>query len=181
SYEQSESSGKSVLSEVQVYGRDATLDSSGTVVGGSALPPITFNTRAGIRFDWDTSAESIPWSPEPHTSYPPGSFRIRKGEEWQQVWEGNHWFTGDVNGDGHDDLIVASTLARVSQVGVAVSRNDGTFSLDQLAAPYEDLDGWIEVGSYNRFWFPGDFNGDGKTDVIGAASRDGKVVALVGT
>jgi RHS repeat-associated protein len=100
-------SNRSVLTQVQEYGRDATLDSTGTVTGGTALP--------AIRLSYEGSTVTQGWTPkdEPVTSTPPG-------------WDGSapsHVFTGqtqqvergfgpgfhvaDFDGDGRSDGLLA--------------------------------------------------------------------------
>jgi len=52
-YSTSASTSRSVLASVQQFGKDAVLDGSGTVTGGTAMPPTTMRTTPGeTTFQW---------------------------------------------------------------------------------------------------------------------------------
>jgi VCBS repeat protein/HYDIN/CFA65/VesB family protein len=78
--------------------------------------------------------------------------------------------TGDFNGDGKVDLVVANDIAAMLGVGVFLSNGDGTFQ---------------QVGNYATDAYPdsvvvGDFNGDGKLDVAVRSQYSFTISVLLG-
>lgn len=60
-YETSLVSGASILTSVQQYGKGNTVDATGQISPGSALPPITFSTNSlSSSSAWKLNAETIP-------------------------------------------------------------------------------------------------------------------------
>jgi hypothetical protein len=76
--------------------------------------------------------------------------------------------TGDFNGDGKTDLVVANSGS--NNVSVLAGNGDGSF---QAAAIYA-------VGNSPSYVAVGDFNGDGRTDLIVSNAGDNTVSVLLG-
>jgi RHS repeat-associated protein len=141
-----------VLTSVQQYGRDATLDGTGTVTGGSALPAQTMWDQAG------TSSFSVQgWSGGG------GSCGSLNGWQCEDAW--NFIQTGDFNGDGRTD-VVYTRPGWGGNWGVMLSTGSGWDvqgwaggggSCGGLSGPFCE-DQWNVIQT-------GDFNGDGKTDI----------------
>ncbi len=161
SYTTSAASGRSLLASVQQYGRNATVDASGNVTGGSALPPLTLGQ--------DSVAMSYQSGASPAGG---GYFSITSGAT---IYSDGGMRMADVNGDGRQDILWAlwecdgnygagceahrqtwlSTgtgwVAGAAPPGggyFAITTGDGTYS-----------DGGLRVA---------DVNGDGKDDLVWA-------------
>lgn len=136
-YASSQATSRSLLQSVQTFGKDAVLDPSGTVTGGTSLPATSFGYAAAGA----TSAFAAPvsWA---HASSHAG-------------WKAH---TGDFNGDGKKDLVLSKNDATGWSVRAALSAGDGTFTAAAVRT---------ETGNYASPWQLGigDFNGDGKSDL----------------
>ncbi|HEY3352256.1 MAG TPA: RHS repeat-associated core domain-containing protein [Polyangia bacterium] len=126
---------RSRLTSVQQFGRDATLDGSGTVTGGTAVPAMTYGAAA---------------------SYTP---TMSVGSTWAGPWValpvGNQCFTGDLNGDGKTDLWCYTGANGSWWVGLSTGSG---WSGSYWAGA------WVGLPVTNQC-FTGDLNGDGKTDM----------------
>jgi hypothetical protein len=87
----------------------------------------------------------------PNDSYPVGANNYR-------------YLQGDFNGDGKQDLL---HLVSDSEARVWVSNGDGTFVKHAAFRP----DGTYSISANNYRYEVGDFNGDGKTDIIHFVNR----------
>jgi Ca2+-binding RTX toxin-like protein len=79
---------------------------------------------------------------------------------------GYNYLAGDFNGDGKTDLV---HLFNNDYIHTWLSKDDGTFDTKALFAPQ----GGYAIGANNYKYLTGDFNGDGKTDLIHLVSKDG--------
>ena len=77
----------------------------------------------------------------------------------------------DVDGDGKADLVTANSHG--GDLSVLLGKGDGTFTKDlRLAAPAGADHGWLATG---------DFNKDGKTDLVDVASGPASVTVYLNT
>jgi hypothetical protein len=98
------------------------------------------------------------WTANPNGSFTVGTFRPWPGYGIQT----GSWETGDVNGDGRDDLI---HICCGNYLHTWLSRGDGTFDV----GTFSPGSGYgIQWGS----WEAGDFNGDGRDDLIHLTGGD---------
>src|SRR2546425_4002139 len=91
SYTTSDSTSRSLLSSMQQYGKDATLDGTGTITAGTALPAMALaasTTTVGYSVDGISNG-----------SCGPGTFCLGYGD---------NFYAGDFNGDGKTDLLRVS-------------------------------------------------------------------------
>jgi len=86
-------------------------------------------------------------------------------------WTDNNTYprvSGDVNGDGNDDIVGFGS----SKVYVSFGKEDGTFDppVDLSPGPgyTTNVGGWTDNNTYPRLL--GDVNGDGKDDIVGFGS-----------
>jgi RHS repeat-associated protein len=179
-YTTSPTTGRSLLSSVTRYGRDAVVDTTGTVTGvigkitgGSHLPPVTFtykadtNTlvRGSVATAWCPSVPMtgdfngdgktdlfchIPLTSQNVVAMSNGASGFT-GKPAFGPWCGGDIATGDFNGDGKTDLWCHNTTTFNNTI--ALSNGAGGFT-----------------SSPSFVWCPGafgvgDFNGDGKADL----------------
>jgi RHS repeat-associated protein len=136
-YGSSAATSRSLLTAVRQYGRDATLDATGTVSGGTALPPMSPTYRPE-----GTGAVG----PTPiATAFPDSSTE----------YETKRMFA-DVNGDGRADY----TRAYTNKVRVMLATGDGTFG-PPIDTPFE-----TNSTSWRDYRDLVDINGDGKADYV---------------
>lgn len=92
--------------------------------------------------------------------YPGAEFAVGSGPSSVAV--------GDLNGDGHPDLVTANNAS--NDVSVLLGRGDGTFAAAQAFA----------VGVQPHSVAVGDLNGDGHLDLVTANSGSNDVSVLLG-
>ena len=134
SYAVSRNSSRSILAGVQRFGTDVALDASGTVTGGTSLPPTTLSY-----------------------SDSPGGFAA--GALWSQAhageaYDGDQVHYADVDGDGDEDLLFRdddkqvwvspSTGSRFSPP-VKWLTHAGVFKRDQVHYPDVNGDGKADI------------------------------------
>lgn len=134
-YHQSAGTSRSLLESVQQYGADATVDASGTVTGGTSLPPISVT--------WQEAPESATFD-----------FRWICQDSCGPLDE-DQALLGDFNGDGKTDIILHNSSTE--ELRLALSNGDGTFDYRSPCVSNCGTNGGIQTG---------DFNGDGKTDIF---------------
>ena len=87
-------------------------------------------------------------------------------------------FVGDFNGDGKLDLFLPGDINSANHPIILLGNGDGTFQ------PRIDSSSFAVSGTYARGWAVGDFNGDGKLDVVATtpslSADSGGVVVLLG-
>ena len=197
-YTTSGSTARSLLTSVQQFGKDATVDSFGVVTGGTPFPPIT-------------------------THYQESTNNFNAPLQWAQhggpFWAGQEQYA-DVNGDGMTDMIfqgqdnrfwVSLSVGAASTTPAVWAQHGGTFAAGQ--AQYADVDGdgmadLIFQGLDNRFWvslstgtgfstpnmaldyggvfqagkaFYADWNGDGKSDLLMYEGQNGQFHVALST
>ncbi len=181
SYEPTSSS--TILSSIQRYGKNVTINGTGTITGGTTLPAftVTYPTGGTASFASSTSG-AVVWYPQ-YINMPGG--------------------VGDVNGDGKADLVGPSQVylstgsgfspgqswgggipAAQDGVGALADVNgDGKADLIFQSADWPFFEVRLSTGSSFApatngavVWYPqyinmpggvGDVNGDGKADLVG--------------
>jgi RHS repeat-associated protein len=137
-YVTSASTARSVLKKIQEYGKDVVLDANGAIVAGSPLP--------ANEFGWDEQ--------KIHSFSSQTPFTTTDAVGWDAVY----WAYGDFNGDGKTDILYHTTTPYAKRI--KFSNGDGTFT-DGPLFYIRDAVAWDAV-----YWAYGDFNGDGKTDIL---------------
>jgi len=128
------------LASVQQFGKDATLDGTGTVTGGTSLPPITL-TYTGAA----TSFSSTHWATGQ------GTFGAA-----------TDWITGDFNGDGRTDFVKKTVTG--CTIPVRLSTGSAFTNVSWTITP---VSGTSCSPTFTPLtWATGDFNIDGKTDLV---------------
>src|SRR2546428_694427 len=161
SYTISSSTSRSMLSSVQQYGKDATLDGTGTVTGGTALPAVTFSWQGAAGGSFGSQYYSFGGIA--------GFDLLSTAERIVQL---------DYYGDGKSGIVLYRSGD--GAIGIARSNGDGTFTGVYYSG--SGIAGADLLSSYDRM-FPFDYNGDGRADIaiyrpgsgfISVARSDGK-------
>lgn len=106
SYTTHDTTERSLLTQVRQYGRDATLDGTGRITGGTAMPPLTFTTQPGDTVGrWRPTTPPSDPGPTWHDDVAPSVF---DGLTMPQQLSLNEFTTGDVDGDGRSDFVKVS-------------------------------------------------------------------------
>jgi hypothetical protein len=159
------STSRSMLFQVQQYGNDVTLDTSGTITGGTNLPPMTFTAT-------NAPAPAGSWLGQtpPH----PSSFPLENEQSPPAVFNnvkipstnGGELEVGDFTGTGHKDLATiwfdygTSTLT----FNTEISQRSGGMQIVQQTFPWPWSD--LFYFPFRPLIFPMDLNGDKKTDFL---------------
>lgn len=185
SYAPSAATGRSLLTSVQQYGKDAYVDGSGDISGGSVLPAQTFtyqNDTVAKQFVPTTSGSGTSWCENPYYFLKTGDFNgdgrtdLLCSSYWNirvalsngagfgtpTLWSNDYAVTlvGDFNNDGKTDLAFRDDQTQV--VSVALS----------TGGAFQPLVYWGETGACSGL-VPGDYNGDGNTDLLCYRGWDG--------
>ena len=144
------------LTGVQHVGRDATVSATGTVTGGTTLPPVTLtyvkNTQEIVKTEVIEEYR--------------GFFTAKAKETPVSSGVYGGWLRGlaDVTGDGRADLLLryASPSGGGIRVRTLRSDGDGTFTASALETP-------VASGTYGGSWWQsglGDVTGNGRMDLV---------------
>ncbi|MCJ7546373.1 MAG: FG-GAP-like repeat-containing protein, partial [Deltaproteobacteria bacterium] len=147
SYTQSQGTARSLLSNIQQYGADATVNASGAVTGGSALPPITVS--------FPSSSENTTFASFVGTSVTSYGYGCYNDDS--RCWQ---FSFADVNGDHKTDAIAYFVGDNWFVVQVALAKGDGTFKTPFVQTTLANAE-----YLFWRLTFA-DINGDGRADVV---------------
>jgi len=136
-YTTSDPTGRSLLTSVQEYGTDATLDGSGTVTGGTSHPAMMMNYQGG--------------GSSPAFEAGNADYNVHSSTMSTQV------FAMDINGDGMTDMLELYTLLGIRHHKVWLS--DGTQFVGGA-----DQTGMSSLSAAQ--YLPMDVNADGKSDLV---------------
>ena len=128
---------QSLLSQVQQSGKDAIINTSGSITGGASYPNVsltyTLNGTGLTKTIWPTDPDGM----------------VMDGQTYE--------LEGDFNGDGKADI----ALTRPGWNGFRLRLSNGSSFTSAWWAT--DVDGMAM--DKQTYVLPGDFNGDGKTDI----------------
>jgi len=140
---------------------EVAVDDGETPATTAPYDPLTGN----VRRDREAAIAPLNWETQSYESLIQSSPGLTKNNGG---WTDHHTYprmSGDVNGDGADDLIGFGG----SKVYVALGNADGTFDSPVASTPTPgyttNAGGWSNNNTYPRM--SGDINGDGKDDIVG--------------
>ena len=143
-YKISEATGRSVLLNVKRYGTDAVIDAdTRTVTDGTALPTISLGSQTTVATG---AAPAV-------------------GHVYEPVFilDSNPWiYPGDYNGDGRQDLLYLHK-DYVTHGWRLMAGLDSGFAAPVTWQAYEAV---VYTRTSGAWIYPGDYNGDGKRDLL---------------
>ena len=158
SYTTSSNTSRSLLSSIQQFGKDAVIDGTGTITGGTTLPGTGTTFLGG-----DT-----------------GFMSTNLGPEWGDNnggWNVPEYYSTisypDLNGDGKSDICARESGGIECWIGTGTG-----FVLPFNGPDWTDASGWNVHKFYSTIRFS-DLNGDGKADVCARGS--GGLECWIGT
>jgi len=174
SYVMSAATSRSLISRIERFAGDVVIDTAGRITGGTVLPAVGLGWEEAQPHSF---AEGPPFSvpdvadPMDHRSWDPpywthadfnGDGTFTDGPEFpiadRNIYYDAYVGYGDFNGDGRTDMVYKTTKA--SAYRIKFSNGDGTFT-DTPEFLVSDRN-----ASYNANTAYGDFNGDGRTDIM---------------
>ncbi|MFC7280195.1 FG-GAP-like repeat-containing protein [Paractinoplanes rhizophilus] len=173
-YDQRRASPRSLLTEVQQYGRNAVLDASGHVTGGTAEPPTRLRYPAAAPLSWSAAA-AAPTGAVPALGSQPASLFA---DETVGPTGSGLVSTGDINADGRTDwvgvgvdrskmsntevdIIVTAAMADPTSVQRAQTILTVPLDPDWMKGTVTLPNGVQLFSSWTL-----DFNGDGRSDLM---------------
>lgn len=121
---------------------------------------------------------AAPWNDGGYTTvavFPSDRTKFLYHSQWNVKdggWGDNvKWMSGDFNGDGLNDIAAAWNNGGTNVLTMRQSNGSGFAHVHWLV----NAGGWMD----STVWLPGDFNGDGKTDVAGVWNNGGSVSIAV--
>lgn len=132
------------------------------VIGYEIQANCTPSGRAGsiaISGSSEVSGQPLPITQAPNRTFSVSQFY--PPDPRYNIYSGQ-WLTGDFDGDGKGDLI---HLTDSDYVHPWISRGDGTFEVRQYRP-------WVGYNIRSGTWLTGDFNRDGRTDLLHVTDAD---------
>jgi len=147
------------ISGITLSPSSGTLPAGGSTTVHIAVPNTPCPANATLSFTGPNNTVSVPWKCVAQVqSYPdsgsPGAVA-----------------TGDLNGDGHPDLVTANNAT--SQIAVLLNNGAGSFGSPTFYAA------GAGVGEGSQSIVIADFNGDGHPDIAAANFNDGTISVLL--
>ncbi len=144
-YGYSARTGRSLLKNIQKFGRDAAVDSTGKITGGVGLPQSTAT--------WSDNTNGFENVSDISTSYGLTA----------EIWSKSFFHNGDFNGDGKEDLLLRYNPGTINEAYLLLANNSGGFNNAVNITNLYGMDSFKwKLAAIN----PGDYNGDGKTDLL---------------
>jgi len=144
---------------------------NGTFDVRSFRPWANYGIQAGSWLSWDFNGDGkddlvhLTASDYVHAwlSNGDGTFNVGFFRPWANYgMQAGSWLSGDFNGDGNGDLL---HLTASDYVHAWLSNGDGTFNVGFFRP-------WANYGIQAGSWLSGDFNGDGKGDLVHLTASD---------
>lgn len=108
-----------------------------------------------------------------HLSNGAGGFtQVRRATRQGGFSMNQKWMAGDLDGDGRDEIINVFSDGGLASITVHGYKSDGTYGLQRWSTKQGGF-------SNDQRWMVGDFNGDGKDDLVNVFSDQGKASATV--
>ena len=131
-------------------GKDDLVNLYGGTIDGKVKTRVWMHLSTGSSFEYQSKLQTL-----------------------AEFWDEQKWLTGDFNGDGKDDLVnLYGDKIPTGKIKTQVWMHLSTGSSFEYQSKFQQLESFWD----KQEWLSGDFNGDGKDDLVNLSRKEPTVI-----